>query len=86
MVFGHLKRQQFHHWPGQLVPGFNHSFSAEIFPNVQPKTPLAQPEAVCSHPVACYLEGETEPYPNIWYLNTPAFKAAEVVDKADFNH
>jgi len=35
------------------------SFSKEIFPNIQSKPPLIQLEAIFSHPIASYLEEET---------------------------
>lgn len=37
----------------------NHSFNEETFPNIQPESPLAQPEAISSSPIA-YLEGKSE--------------------------
>jgi len=37
----------------------HNSFSKEIFPNIQSKPPLAQPEVVFSHPIASYLGEET---------------------------
>ena len=37
----------------------DHSFSKEIFPNIKPKSPLAQPEAISSCPIASYLGEET---------------------------
>lgn len=33
------------------MPGLDSPFGEEIFPNIQPKTPLAQLEVVSSHPV-----------------------------------
>jgi len=36
--------------------------SEEIFPNLQSKLPLAQLEAICSCPIACYLGVETNPH------------------------
>jgi len=35
-----------HHLPGQPVPMPDHSFSREIFPNIQSKPPLMQLEAI----------------------------------------
>ena len=34
-------------------------FSEEVFPNIQSKPPLAQLEAISSHPITCYLTEET---------------------------
>lgn len=42
-------RVGFHHFPRQLVPMPHHTVSKEIFLNIQPKHPLAQPKAVPSH-------------------------------------
>jgi len=33
----------------------DHSFSEEIFPNIQSEPPLMQLEAISSHPIAGYL-------------------------------
>jgi len=37
----------------------DHSFSKEIFPNIQSKPPLMQYEAISSHPIISYLREET---------------------------
>jgi len=37
----------------------HNSFCKEIFPNIQFKPPLTQPEAIASCPVASYLGEET---------------------------
>jgi len=37
----------------------DHSFSKEIFPNIQSEPPLTQLEAISSRPVASYLGEET---------------------------
>lgn len=39
----------------QPVPVSNHSFRAEIFLNIQPESPLLQPEAIRSS-IASYME------------------------------
>ena len=44
----------------QPIPVPDHSFQ-EDFPNIQPEPPLAQFEAIPSHPV-CYSGGETAPH------------------------
>jgi len=49
----------------------DHSFSKEIFPNIQPKPPLTQLEAMASHPIASYLREETNTH-----LTTPSFQVA----------
>ena len=43
--FGHLQGWGLHHCPGQPGPMPDHSFSMEIFPNVQSNPPLMQLEA-----------------------------------------
>ena len=48
MVFEHLQGWWLHHFPGQPVPAPDHSFSKEIFPNIQSKPPLTQLEAILS--------------------------------------
>ena len=47
----------------------DHSFSKEIFPNVQSKSPLMQLEAISSHPIASYLGEETNTH-----LTTTSFQ------------
>jgi len=37
----------------------DHSFSKEIFPDIQCKAPLMQLEAIASRPIASYLGEET---------------------------
>jgi len=39
----------------------DHSFSEEIFPNIQSKPPLMQLEAIASRPIAGYFGEETSP-------------------------
>jgi len=39
----------------------DHSFSKDIFPNIQSKPPLTQPEAIASHPITGSLGEETNP-------------------------
>ena len=50
------------HFPGQPVPTLDHPFGEEIFPNIQPKHPLVQHDAVCFCPVTSYLAQETDPH------------------------
>jgi len=52
MFFEPLQGWELHHLPGQPVPMSDHSFSKEIFPNIQSKPPLMQPEAISSHAIA----------------------------------
>jgi len=49
----------------------DHSFSKEIFPNIQSKLPLMQLEAIASHPIASYLGEETNTR-----LTTTSFQVA----------
>ncbi|KAK4818164.1 hypothetical protein QYF61_007606 [Mycteria americana] len=51
-------------------------FSEDIFPNIQSKPPLVQPEAISSHPITCYLGEETDPH-----LSTTSFQAVVESDK-----
>ncbi|KAK4826531.1 hypothetical protein QYF61_010028 [Mycteria americana] len=44
-------------------------FSEGKFPNIQPKPPLAQLEAISSHSITCYLGEETDPH-----LSTTSFQ------------
>ncbi|KAK4822230.1 LOW QUALITY PROTEIN: hypothetical protein QYF61_011871 [Mycteria americana] len=47
-------------------------FSEVKFPNIQSKPPLAQLEAISSHPITCYLGEETNPH-----LSTTSFQAKQ---------
>ncbi|KAK4831675.1 hypothetical protein QYF61_018672 [Mycteria americana] len=53
----------------QPVPMLDNTFGEEIFPDIQSKHPLAQLEAVSSHPITCYLGKETDPH-----LSTTSFQ------------
>ncbi|KAK4807218.1 hypothetical protein QYF61_024338 [Mycteria americana] len=57
------------HFPGQSVPMLDNPFGEEKFPNIQSKPPLAQLEAISSHPITCYLGEETDPH-----LSTTSFQ------------
>ena len=57
--FEHLQGQGLHHFPGQPIPMPDKPFSKEFFPDTQSKPPLMQLEASSSHPIASYLEEET---------------------------
>ena len=59
--------------PWQSIPVPDHSFGGKVFPNIQPEPPLAQLEAIPSHPIASYLGEEADPC-----LTTTSFQA--VVD------
>jgi len=48
----------------------DHSFSKEIFPNIQSKPPLTQLEAIASRPITSYLGEETNTR-----LTTTSFQA-----------
>ncbi|KAK4827772.1 hypothetical protein QYF61_021517 [Mycteria americana] len=60
------------HFPGQPVPMLDNPFSEVKFPNIQSKPPLAQLEAISSHPITCYLGEETDPH-----LSTTSFQAKQ---------
>ncbi|KAK4833009.1 hypothetical protein QYF61_027111 [Mycteria americana] len=51
-------------------------FGEDFFPNIQSKPPLAQLEAISSHPIACYLGEETDPH-----LSTASFQAVVESDE-----
>jgi len=57
--FEHLHGWGLNHFPGQPVPMPDHSFSKEIFPNIQSKCPLVQLEAISSHPITSDVGEET---------------------------
>ncbi|KAK4829680.1 hypothetical protein QYF61_005973 [Mycteria americana] len=59
--FKYLQGWRLHHFPGQPVPVLDNPFSEVKFPNIQSKPPLAQPEAISSRPITCYLGEETDP-------------------------
>ena len=69
-VFEHLRGWGFHHLPGQPVAMSDHSFSIEIFPNIQSEPPLMQLEAFASYPIASWLVEETNTC-----LTTTSFQA-----------
>ncbi|KAK4825624.1 LOW QUALITY PROTEIN: hypothetical protein QYF61_001304 [Mycteria americana] len=58
------------------VPMLDNSFSENFFPNTQSKPPLAQLEAISSHPMACSLGEETDPH-----LATTSFQVVVESDK-----
>jgi len=62
--------------PWQPVSVLGNPFSEEIFPNIRSKPPLAQLEALSSHPIACYLGEETDVH-----LTTPSFQVVVESDK-----
>jgi len=59
MFFKHLQGWGLHHFPGQPVPMPDHSFSKEIFPNIQSKPSLTQLEATASRTIASHSGEET---------------------------
>jgi len=59
MLFEHLQGWGLHHFPGQPVPMLDHSFSEEIFPDIQSKPPLMQLEAISPRLISSYLGEET---------------------------
>ncbi|KAK4830730.1 hypothetical protein QYF61_013180 [Mycteria americana] len=66
------KGWRLNHFPGQPVPMLDNPLDEEKFPNIQSKPPLAQLEAISSHPMACYLGEETNPH-----LSTTYFQAKQ---------
>ena len=56
------------------------SFSEEIFPNIQPKSALVQPEAISPRLIACYLGKETDPH-----LATPSFEVVVESNKVSLS-
>ncbi|KAK4828289.1 hypothetical protein QYF61_024954 [Mycteria americana] len=60
--FKYLQGWRLNHFPGQPVPMLDNPFSEVKFPNIQSKPPLAQLEAISSHPITCYLGEETDPH------------------------
>ncbi|KAK4817044.1 hypothetical protein QYF61_026170 [Mycteria americana] len=68
--------RRLNHFPGQPVPMLDNPFSEVKFPNIQSKPPLAQLEAISSHPITCYLGEETDPH-----LSTASFQAVVESDK-----
>jgi len=61
MIFKHTQRWWLNHLPGEPIPVLNDPSYKEIFPDFQPKTPLAQREAISPHPVICHQWEETKP-------------------------
>jgi len=61
---------------GSLFQCFNSPFGEEFFPNIQPKPPLVQLEAISSHFITCYLGEETDSH-----LATTSFQAVVESDK-----
>jgi len=47
--------------PWQLFPAPDHSLREQLFPNVQPESPLVQLEAIPSSPVTIYMGVEANP-------------------------
>ncbi|KAK4815496.1 hypothetical protein QYF61_003054 [Mycteria americana] len=74
--FKYLQGRRLNHFPGQPVPMLDNPFSEVKFPNIQSKPPLAQLEAISSHPITCYLGEETDPH-----LSTTSCQAVVESDK-----
>ncbi|KAK4829686.1 hypothetical protein QYF61_006061, partial [Mycteria americana] len=74
--FKYLQGWRLNHFPGQPVPMLDNPFSEVKFPNIQPKPPLAQLEAISSRPITCYLGEETDPH-----LSTTSFQVVVESDK-----
>ncbi|KAK4817018.1 hypothetical protein QYF61_025938 [Mycteria americana] len=58
------------------VPMLDNPFGEKIFPSIQSKPPLAQLEAISSHPITCYLGKETNTH-----LATTSFHVVVESDK-----
>ena len=54
MFLEHLQGWWLHHLSGQPIPAPDHSVR-EVFPNIQPESPLAQLEAIPSSPIASHM-------------------------------
>ncbi|KAK4814017.1 hypothetical protein QYF61_004647 [Mycteria americana] len=59
--FKYLQGWGLNHFPGQPVPMLDNPLGEVKFPHIQSKPPLAQLEAISSHPITCYLGEETDP-------------------------
>ena len=57
----HIQGWWLNHLPGEPIPVLNNSFWKEVFPDIQPKPPLAQLEAISPRPVTCHQWEETNP-------------------------
>jgi len=55
--FEHLLGWQLHHFPGQPVPMPDHSFSEELFPNIQSKPALMQLDSAVPAPTTWSMVG-----------------------------
>ncbi|KAK4824151.1 hypothetical protein QYF61_011229 [Mycteria americana] len=66
--FKYLQGWRLNHFPGQPLPMLDNPFSEVKFPNIQSKPPLAQLEAISSHPITCYLGEETDPHLSTTFL------------------
>ena len=76
MSVKYLQEWSLNHLPGKPVPTLDSPFSKEIFPNIQPKPPLMQLEAIASRPVTVYLGEETNTS-----LTTTSFQVVVESDK-----
>ncbi|KAK4823531.1 hypothetical protein QYF61_003040 [Mycteria americana] len=74
--FKYLQGWRLNHFPGQSVPMLDNPLGEEKFPNIQSKPPLAQLEAISSHPITCYLGEETDPH-----LSTTSFQVVVESDE-----
>ena len=57
-------------WPGQAVHVPDHSLREEVFPNVQPESPLVQLEPIPSSFIAIYIGEEDNTYLTTTSLQT----------------
>ena len=62
MFLEHLEGQRLQYLPGQPVPVPDHTFRGEIFPNIQPESPLIQLEVIPSSLITGYTGEEADPH------------------------
>ena len=62
--------------PGQPIPAPDHSLREEVFPNVQPESPLVQLEVIPSSFIASYMGEEVS-----LHFTTPSLQVLVESDK-----
>ena len=61
VLFEYLQGWWLNHFPGQPIPMSDNPLSKKIFPNIQPKSPLPQLEAISSCPISSHLSSRPAP-------------------------
>jgi len=51
-----------HHLSEQPIPAPDHPPGEELFPNIQPESPMMQLEAIISNPITSYMGEEANPH------------------------